>query len=78
MSHPFPLLTFCISMVARVEKNTSANAANIRDDGLNPGLVRSPGAGHGNPFQYSCLENPVNRGARWATQSIGSQRVVHD
>jgi len=33
------------------------------EKGLIPGLGRSPGGGHGNPFQYSCLENPINRGA---------------
>ena len=32
-----------------------------------PGLGRSPGGGHGNPLQYSCLENPIDRGAWWAT-----------
>ena len=37
----------------------------IRDAGLIPGLGRSPGGGHGNPLQYSCLENPMNRGAWW-------------
>ena len=36
------------------------------------------GGGHGNPLQYSCLENPMDRGASWATQSIGSQRVRPD
>ena len=35
--------------------------------GLTPGLERSPGGGHGNPLQYSCLENPMDRGAWWAT-----------
>ena len=35
--------------------------------GLIPGSGRSPGEGHGNPFQYSCLENPMDRGAWWAT-----------
>ena len=35
--------------------------------GLIPGLGRSPGRGHGNPFHYSCLENPMDRGAWWAT-----------
>ena len=39
--------------------------ADIRDVGLTPGLGRSPGGGHGNPLQYSCLENPMNRGAWW-------------
>ena len=40
---------------------------NARDLGSIPGLERSPGGGHGNPFQYSCLENPMNRGAWRAT-----------
>ena len=35
----------------------------IQDPGLIPGLRRSPGGGHGNPLQYSCLENPMDRGA---------------
>ena len=40
--------------------------ANVGDAGLIPGLVRSPGGGNGNPLQYSCLENPMDRGAWWA------------
>jgi len=44
-----------------VEKNPPANAGNIRDAGSIPGLGRSPGGGHGNPLQYSCLENPMDR-----------------
>ena len=47
-------------------KNPPANAGD-RDIGLMPGSVRSPGGGHGNPLQYSCLENPMDRGAWWAT-----------
>jgi len=43
-----------------------------------PGSRRSPGGGCCNPHQYSCLENPIDRGAWWAIQSIGSQRVRHD
>ena len=43
---------------ALVVKNSPANAGDIRDVGLIPGLERSLGGGHGNPFQYSCLENP--------------------
>ena len=50
-----------------VVKNLPANAGDIRDVGLIPGSGRSPGGGHGNPFQSSCLENPLDRGARWAT-----------
>ena len=42
-----------------VLKNPPANAGDIRDAGLIPGLGRSPGGGHGNPVQYSCLENPM-------------------
>ena len=42
-------------------------AYNAGDLGSIPGLVRSHGEGHGNPLQYSCLENPMNRGAWWAT-----------
>ena len=38
--------------------NPSANAGDIRDSGSTPGLGRSPGGGHGNTLQYSCLENP--------------------
>ena len=44
-----------------------ASACNAGDLGLIPGLGRSPGEGNGNPLQYSCLENPVDRGAWWAT-----------
>ena len=48
-------------------KNLPANAGDIRDPGSIPGLGRSPRGGHGNPLQYSCLENPMDRGAWWAT-----------
>ena len=44
-----------------------ANAGDIRDVGSIPGLGRSPEEGNGNPLQYSCLENPMDRGAWWAT-----------
>ena len=48
-------------------KNLPASAGDIRDTGLTPGSGRSPGEGHGNPLQYSCLENPMDRGAWQAT-----------
>ena len=48
-------------------KNSPINAGGIRDMGSIPGLGRSPGGGHGNPLQSSCLENPMDRGAWWAT-----------
>ena len=43
-------------------KNLPANG-DVKDPGLIPGSGRSPGGGHGNPLQYSCLENPMDRGA---------------
>ena len=48
-------------------KNPPANAGDMRDMGSIPGSGRSPGGGHDNPLQYSCLENPMDRGAWWAT-----------
>ena len=51
------------SQVALAVKNLSANARDVRDTSLIPGSGRSPGGGHGNPLQYSCLENPMDRGA---------------
>ena len=48
-------------------KNPPAHAQDVRDMNLIPGSGRSPGGGHGNPFQYSCLETPINRGAWQAT-----------
>jgi len=51
------------SQVALVVKNPRANAGDIRDMGSTPGLGRSPRGGHSNPLQYSCLENPMERGA---------------
>ena len=55
------------SQVVLVVKNLPASAGDIRDTGLIPVSGRSPGGGHDNPLQYSCLENPMNRGAWWAT-----------
>ena len=48
-------------------KNLLSNAGNTRDEGSIPGSGRSPGGGHGNSLQYSCLENPMAGGAWWAT-----------
>ena len=55
------------SQVVLVVKNLLASAGHIRDVGSIPGLGRSHGGGHGNPLQYSCLENPIHRGVWWAT-----------
>ena len=57
------------SQVALVVKNLPAHARDIKDASSVPGLVRSPGGGHGNPLQYSCLENPMDKGAWQASQS---------
>ena len=56
------------SQMALVVKNSPANAGEKRDAGLIPGSGRSPGEGHGYPLQYSCLENPMDRGA-WRAYS---------
>ena len=48
-------------------KNPPSNAGDVRDVGSIPGLGRSLGGGHGNPLQCSCLENPVDREAWWAS-----------
>ena len=54
------------SQVARVVKNLPAYVGDSGDTSSIPGSGRSPGGGNGNPLQYSCLENPVDRGAWWA------------
>ena len=53
------------------------SACNAGDWGLIPGSGRSPGGGNGNPLQYSCLENSMDRGVWWL-QSMGSHRVGHN
>ena len=58
-------------------KNLPASAGDKRDVGSIPGSERSPGVGNDGPLQYSCLENPMDRGAWWAAVQ-GSQRVGRD
>ena len=53
--------------MVKKKKNQLANVQDVRDAGSIPGLRRSSGGGHGNPLQYSCLENPMDKGAWWAT-----------
>jgi len=60
------LLYARVSQVVLVVKNPPANAVDVRDVGSISGWGRSPEGGHGNPLQYSCLENPMDRGAWWA------------
>ena len=62
------------SQVALVVKNPPGNAGDIRDVGLIPGSERSPGGEHGNPLQYSCLENAWTE-ELGGLQAIGLQRV---
>ena len=61
-----------------VVKNPPANSEEVRDTGSIPGSGRFPGGKHGNPLQDSCLENPMDRGAWRAIQSIVEHRVRHD
>ena len=58
------------SQVALMVKNLPAKAGNIRDVGSIPGPGRFPGGGHGNPLQYSCLKNSMDRGNWWATVHV--------
>ena len=71
------ICVYWASQVVAVVKNLPENIGDVRDEDSIPGSGRSPGGGHGNPLQDSCLENHTNRGA-WQVQSIGSQRVRHD
>ena len=58
-------------------KNLPASAGDIRDKGSIPGLGRFPGGGHGNLLQYSCLENPMDRGAWWAVvHRVGESDMI--
>ena len=59
----YPLQYSGASLVAQMVKESACNAGDL---GSIPGLGRSPGGGHGNTLQYSCLENPRDRGAWWA------------
>ena len=56
------------------KQNPPANIGDVRDTGLIAGLGRSPGGGHGNPLQYSCLENPMDRGA-WRPTVYGQKEL---
>ena len=67
------------SQVALVVKNPPVNAGDISDGGSIPGLGRSPGGEQGNPLQYSCLGNPMDRGVwQGVAKSRGLQRARHD
>ena len=56
--------------------DSKASASNARDPGSIPGSGRAPGEGNGNPLQYSCLENPMDRGAWWASvHRVGKSQI---
>ena len=63
------------SQVALVVKNPPANAGNLRGASSIPGLARSPGGGHGNPLQYACLGNPMDKEAWQATVHQGHKNM---
>ena len=63
------------SLVVQTSKESTCNAGDL---GSIPGLERFPEGGHGNPLQYSCLENPMDREESGRLESIGSQRVGRD
>ena len=65
------------SQMVLVVKNLLANAGDTRDTGSVPRLGRSPGEGNGNPLQYSCIGNPMDRGA-WRPIVHGVARFRHD
>ena len=65
------------SQVVLMVKNPPANVRGIKDVGSIPGSGRSPGEGNGNPLQYSCLKNPMDRGA-WQATVHGITRVGQD
>ena len=65
------------SQVVLVVKNLPAHAGDVRDMGSIPGSGRSPGGGHGNPLECSCLENPMDK-EPGGLQSVASQRAGHD
>ena len=65
------------SQAALVVKDLPANAGDTRDMGSTPGLGRSLGGGHDNPLQYSCLENPMHRGAWWAIVHVIARSQTH-
>ena len=72
LSYPKYFILYILKLYSQVvlvikRKTLPAKARDVRDACLIPGLARPPGGGHGNPLQYSCLENPMDRGAWQAT-----------
>ena len=74
-------LNLCLSCLENIygfsgESDGKESACIVGDSSSIPRSGRSPGEGNGNPLQYSCLENPMNRGALWWLQSLGSHLVT--
>ena len=78
MQQMYVIVSFQASQVVLVVKNLPVNARDLRDAGSILGLERSPGGGHGNPLQHSCLENPQGQRSLVGYSPRGSQRVGHD
>ena len=76
-AHRRQIHIFTLCAIGAVVKNLPADAGDTRDVGLIPGSGRAPGGGNGNPLQYSCLGNPMDRGAWWATVH-GVLKIGHD
>ena len=71
-------LVFFLARSRQTWLDGKESTCSVGDLGSIPGWGRSPGEGNGYPLQYSCLENPMDRGAWRAVQSMGSLRVGHD
>ena len=72
--NPMPCVTTTIVKIPELPrghsgKESTCNAGDVGEMGLIPGLERSPGGGNGNPLQFSCLGNSIDRGAQQATYS---------
>ena len=71
------MLTVSNSMDFPSGADGKESACNARDPGSIPGLGRSPGEGNGNPLQYFCLENPIDRGVWWAHKESDMTEYAH-
>ena len=76
-SVPYSICYSHLSSILGGGSNGKASAYSVGDPGLIPGLGRSSGEGNGNPLQYFCLENPMDR-EHGKLQSVGLQRVGYD
>ena len=78
LSHPYMTTSqvgFPSGSVVKKTKNQKTTPVSAGDAGSIPGSGRSPEVGNGNPLQYSCLENPMDRGAQWAMVHRSQKRL---